>query len=1271
MKSKLMNFFLGVLAVGAFVSSGCSGDSGTDCPVGQSSCADKCVDTATDRDNCGACGNSCMAGQYCAAGQCVACQNECMMGEKQCAPGSTSQYQECGDPDGDTCLEWTPAISCGVDQVCQDGECVTACSDECTREDAKVCDTNGANGFRVCGNFDDDDCLEYGELNNCPTGQTCVEGACVESCVDECPAEGDRTCAAPPDNGFMVCGNFDGDSCLEWGGLTLCPQGETCSAGTCSSECTDDCTPNQKICEGNGYRQCGSYDADPCLDWSGVTNCAAYEICKDGACETACSDECDTGEKRCNEINGQVGWEVCGNFDNDPCLEFGSFTSCQGGYTCENGNCVENCTNDCDTAGAHVCDGNGYRTCGNYDADSCLEWSADITSCDDNQTCIGGQCSEVCVTQCNEGDRECSGGGWHECVAVADPQDPNADCWVWSDVTNCDAFYACDPASATCVLTCSDECPSGGAQQCTNDLSGYQVCAANWDADPCLEWGTPVNCQQYYACDPSTSQCVLDCTDDCLPTGSLRCTPDGSGTEECGEWDGDPCMEWNTDNPVACPDGEVCSNGVCAATCSDECDTNGTIVCSADDPTGKTYRICGEYDSDSCLDLSTPLACGYGEQCGDDGNGVTGCQVVCTDDCPALNDTQCNGNTVEVCAANFDSDECLEWGTQTTCSGATPVCYNASCFSDTAPSTVLINEVLYNNEGTDTQDGNFLFIELYGTAGQDLTGYSVVGVNGNSSASNPDYVVIPLDGYTMPSDGHFVIARPNGDAALVAEADLLTNDVDLQNGPDSVQVRWLGTQVVDALAYDTFSDTDNFAGEGADYTHAAPAADPSGGVMYCLSRDAAHDDTDDNAVDFYRRTLNNCSPGWEGPGLVVAQSYVYGGTSTPAMDSASYVWTIDSYGWVNVTKPGFAESDDDLPVSGVYAKSSVAMDLIADPNVAYVGTDNGVYGYTLNITADDPDPFTIDLNISVGPLAAGNTVQSTPAVSLTDGAVFFGTQGAGFFGFNSDGTQRFNYDTGGAWVDSSPSIGFTTASDEVVVFGVGGVGTGKVVALCTTATGSAPCVDAGDVLWESAATGGGCNSSPAIADGVVYIGCDDGILYAYNLDDGSTAPGFPIDISNGGATKDVDGCSPVAMPDGNGNTLIRMTSRSPDGDFYLLSYDGSSVTGAVGGFGMLMSSFGLGDDGSATLHAGAYILNYGMDGSLQWYASISTSQPDDAWIHSSPTWIASSQAGYGYILVVDPKDGNLITILATAGPAESAGSFPQFHADMFNTGVAY
>jgi hypothetical protein len=49
------------------------------------------------------------------------------------------------------------------------------------------------------------------------------------------------------------------------------------------------------------------------------------------------------------------------------------------------------CQNECSPASSKRCSNNGYQVCGNYDEDSCLEWSS-IISCLENTICQNGDC---------------------------------------------------------------------------------------------------------------------------------------------------------------------------------------------------------------------------------------------------------------------------------------------------------------------------------------------------------------------------------------------------------------------------------------------------------------------------------------------------------------------------------------------------------------------------------------------------------------------------------------------------------------------------------------------------------------------------------------------------------------------------------------------------------------------------------------------------------------------------------------------------------------
>jgi hypothetical protein len=72
---------------------------------------------------------------------------------------------------------------------------------------------------------------------------------------------------------------------------------------------------------------------------------------------------------------------------------------------------VISCTDEC-SIGSKQCTSNiSYKTCGNYDSDTCLEWST-VTNCPSDQTCINGQCVTSCTPSCKGkscGDDGCGG----------------------------------------------------------------------------------------------------------------------------------------------------------------------------------------------------------------------------------------------------------------------------------------------------------------------------------------------------------------------------------------------------------------------------------------------------------------------------------------------------------------------------------------------------------------------------------------------------------------------------------------------------------------------------------------------------------------------------------------------------------------------------------------------------------------------------------------------------------------------------------------------
>jgi ribonuclease BN (tRNA processing enzyme) len=121
------------------------------------------------------------------------------------------------------------------------------------------------------------------------------------------------------------------------------------------------------------------------------------------------------------------------------------------------------CSNECDSLGAKLCEGAAnYKTCGNYDADSCREWSVAV-ACPSGETCsAAGNCSVVCVPTCaNAGDRQCSGNGVQTCSL-------SGGCLKWSAQAGCVSGKTC--VDGACVVTAN--CNPG-------EVSGCRVCRSD------------------------------------------------------------------------------------------------------------------------------------------------------------------------------------------------------------------------------------------------------------------------------------------------------------------------------------------------------------------------------------------------------------------------------------------------------------------------------------------------------------------------------------------------------------------------------------------------------------------------------------------------------------------------------------------------------------------------------------------------------------------------------------------------------------------------
>gem|GEM_PF-738511 len=324
-----------------------------------------------------------------------------------------------------------------------------ACTHDCNPKPhcTSNCSVNGlrecsGNGYKECKKASDG-CMYWSNATACSANYKCVNGSCIyfESCKNECNVSGQRVCDG---NGYKECGNYDSDKCLEWSLVTNCDSDEKCSNGSCRPippTCTDECsTSGERKCDGNGYKQCGNYDSDKCLEWSSITNCGAFETCSNGSCHSTCQDECNNGQRKCI---GTTGW-TCGIFSGK-CASWGNSQSCDSRcYSCGDGKC--------DSA------------CGETKS-SCSQDCGHIDICKDT---LSGSPTNEEKNQCaNAGGKILCGNGW--CKCNCEKEEPTVDLRVEGKVE-------CGK-DATLIWTSdnADSCKASGGWSGTKSTSGSEI----------------------------------------------------------------------------------------------------------------------------------------------------------------------------------------------------------------------------------------------------------------------------------------------------------------------------------------------------------------------------------------------------------------------------------------------------------------------------------------------------------------------------------------------------------------------------------------------------------------------------------------------------------------------------------------------------------------------------------------------------------------------------------------------------------------------------
>jgi len=452
----------------------------------------------------------------------------------------------------------------------------------------------------------------------------CASSACpFSSCPasSACPDPAGVPCSLT--SGCPVCGNGNIDAGEQCDGSNL--NGESCQSqgyGAGTLGCTSSCVFNTSACTlcGNGFINLGEQ-----CDGSNLNGetCASRGL---GGGELGCDDSC--------------------NYNTTGC-----------------------CTNDCTPSGLTECIpafpfSTSYRECGNFDADSCLEWNT--TACALLPFCFGGSC-----IACSTGvwvDGAC---GIGSCAANQRQQTRT------TSPSGCDTESQCVNDASCCDCTLGACCSDGCNFNPVGTVCGTEtqtVCSGAACGDDVVQESRDLICSGSDADCPATGsgpwgQTVLN---DCLISQKCSSLP----APQCV--DGGIACIVECNNDAGCDDGDTCTTDICSnpgalsASCGNNPVANdcGTRVCG-NSPNG--CFNCGSCPAGQLCDLfgnCSVVSCNDDTEC-DDGNPCTNEQ--CTN--PGTISSACNIlNKPDGTACTSDGDSCTQ-----------DVCSAGSCIHPLVP----------------------------------------------------------------------------------------------------------------------------------------------------------------------------------------------------------------------------------------------------------------------------------------------------------------------------------------------------------------------------------------------------------------------------------------------------------------------------------------------------------------------------------------------------------------------------------------------------------
>jgi hypothetical protein len=351
------------------------------CPAAlPSECGGGCVDLSNDGANCGACGTSCSGDTpLCSGGTCVA----------SCDPDGSAPSQcgsSCADVASDALHCGSCDSACPPGFVCTNGSCATQCDTGLTECCGKCVDTAAdpthCGGCAACDPGTPPACGAASPL--------CSNGTCKNSCDP-----GLSECAGGCVDVFADTSNCGGCN-------TVCPSGQVCSSGACSS---GGCAPGQTQCGS----ACVNLDTSPLHCGECDSACGGTDpVCNLGVCQASCPGGLSNCGNGC--VDPQANATHCGACN----------SGCPSGTVCDLGQCVADLA-----SGGPGC-GGGRMECDR----ACHDPMASIFHC--------GECGKGCSDKSICTADSCSAG----------------ECKNLSGAVNCDDGNPCTDEKCDAKLGC-------------------------------------------------------------------------------------------------------------------------------------------------------------------------------------------------------------------------------------------------------------------------------------------------------------------------------------------------------------------------------------------------------------------------------------------------------------------------------------------------------------------------------------------------------------------------------------------------------------------------------------------------------------------------------------------------------------------------------------------------------------------------------------------------------------------------------------------------